>query len=112
MHFSEESRFFLDNIKLIEKAFLIAADAHLYYLRSLLTLKIVTPKLFRYIMRRLHNLRTVPEKVRFVVDELIPEILFRKNISPRRIMLVEIVSQCLEYYNEKDSELKSILYAW
>ncbi len=112
MFFSDESRFVLDNLKLIQDAFLFRGSGYTYYLKSLLILDVISPRDFRNITRKLETFSSVPEKVLYLTEGYILERLFHSSFAHRRIILTEIEMQCQQFFERGDTIFKSTLHSW
>ncbi len=112
MYRSDETCFVLDHFVEIRWAFLSNKSSLGYYLRSLLLLKILPPKKYRQIVRHLVRYKLLGEKVRFLTEDLLLELLFTKPLVQRRIILMEIEMQCQQFFKRQKTQLKKILLAW
>ncbi len=112
MLFSEESRFYLDNIDLVKETFQFGVYSHIYFTRFLLNFKILPPSQFRDLMRKISSQGGYEEEVKFIAEDFIPSLLYREDFRNRRLTLVALSYYTTRFFGIAEAEFENNLHLW
>ncbi len=113
MHFSEESRFFMDNIKLIQDTFHMNKYSYIYFFRFLLHFRIISGSKFNELLNKVGGQDCLMEEIYIITEDCIPNLLFKiDDFKTRRRILLAIAYYCITIFGYSKGDYENTLHLW
>ncbi len=112
MKFSDESRFYLDNINAIKDTFVLKSYSYIYFFHFLLKVNFMSDFQFQQMMSKLNEIGNYLCEIDYIVDTIIPDLLFKQNKRNSRIILLSINHYCITFFGYGENIYGNALRLW